>query len=216
MPIIAKKPEHDAVVREPVPSGTHLARCYQLIHIGTITSEYQGRETHRDRIRIRFELPNELRDFASEMKPMVISEEYTLSLADSSTLKPLLENWRGKEFTAEELDAFDIEKLLGVPALITVVHNKSNDGKKTYAYIGSITAPVKGMETPPQVNPSFSLSYDNWNQGFFDNLPDFIKEKMMSTPEYRSLKGEIQIDSSQDEPSPLNEEGEIDIMDIPF
>ena len=28
--------------REKVPSGTHIARCYEMIHIGTVTWEYLG------------------------------------------------------------------------------------------------------------------------------------------------------------------------------
>ena len=28
--------------REIVPSGTHIARCYSMIHIGTVEWEWQG------------------------------------------------------------------------------------------------------------------------------------------------------------------------------
>ena len=28
--------------REKVPSGTHIARCYSMVHIGTVTWEYLG------------------------------------------------------------------------------------------------------------------------------------------------------------------------------
>ena len=64
--------------REKVPSGTHIARCYEMIHIGTVTWEYLGEVKETDKVRITFELPGEMRQFNEEqMQPMVISKEYT-------------------------------------------------------------------------------------------------------------------------------------------
>lgn len=210
MPILAKKIGGDFPPRDPIPQGTHIARCYQIIQIGTVTSSYEGKETQRERVRIGFELPNILREFkeGEGEKPMVISEEYTLSLSDNSNLGPLLVSWRGgKKFTKEEEEGFDIENLLGVPAILSIVH-ETKDGK-TYANIGSITATMKGMDIPKQVNPSRILSYDSWNEELFESLPKFIKDKIISTPEYQVLRnGTVQSDE-------INID-DIDLADVPF
>jgi hypothetical protein len=36
----------------------------------------------------------------------------TVSLASNGNLKPLLESWRGKKFTKEELVGFDLKTIL--------------------------------------------------------------------------------------------------------
>ena len=41
MSIIATQTENKTEY-EIVPSGTHIARCYSMIHIGTIEEEYMG------------------------------------------------------------------------------------------------------------------------------------------------------------------------------
>ena len=40
--------------REIVPSGTHIARCYSMIHIGTVEWEYQGEKKSEQRNLIGF------------------------------------------------------------------------------------------------------------------------------------------------------------------
>ena len=42
--------------REKVPSGTHIARCYSMVHIGTVTWEYLGEVKETDKVRISFEI----------------------------------------------------------------------------------------------------------------------------------------------------------------
>ena len=54
MSIKAKQKES---TREKVPAGTHIARCYSMIHIGTTTWEYLGETKETDKVRISFEIP---------------------------------------------------------------------------------------------------------------------------------------------------------------
>jgi hypothetical protein len=48
---------------EPVPTGNHVARLYEIIHIGTIPTTWQGQEKMTDKIRLGFELCNETKEF---------------------------------------------------------------------------------------------------------------------------------------------------------
>lgn len=171
-----------------IEEGTYIARCYSMIQIGTALSTFtdeNGDLKRINRIRIGFELPTETRMFKEVMKPLVISQEYTLSLHKKSKVRPFLEAWRGKKFTDEETSEFDWTKLVGVPAMITVVHND-----KGYAEIAGITRPPKGMECPAQVNANQVLEFDNFNQELFEKLPDFLKDKIRASDEYKTLKGE--------------------------
>lgn len=184
MPIIAENKGGDFVL---MPAGNHLARCYAMIEIGTIKEEsgiYAGKEQHK--VRITWETPHECHDFGKGMQPFSISKEFTLSMNEKATLRKMLESWRGKSFTDEEANRFDITKLLGVPCMINVIHKTSAKGS-TYPDISSIATLPKGFEAPAQINPNFVLSFDNWNQSIFDGLPDFIKTKIKSSKEYAAM-----------------------------
>lgn len=172
--------------KEQLTPGTYIARCIGMIHIGTVEYDWQGQKAQSNKVRITFELPTETKVFkeGDEPKPFVISAEYSLSFGKKAKLRPILEAWRGKAFTEEEMDNFDVSKLVGVPAFISILENE-----KGYSEIATISKLPKGTECPPQINPSQVLDYENWNQDLFDKLPDFIKNKMITTPEYQAMKG---------------------------
>lgn len=188
MAIIAKNTGTSNSPRKVCPAGSHIARCYGMIEIGTIKNEYLGEVKNQYKVMIDFELPNELEVFkeGEAPQPYVISKEFTLSFHEKATLRAQLSSWRGKPFSDEEAAKFDITKLVGVPAMINVIHKPSADGSKVYANIASISPIPKGMECPPQINPTRVLSYDTWNQDLFMSLPDWLAERISSTPEYKA------------------------------
>lgn len=177
--------------RELIPAGNYVARCYQMIHIGTIMESYMGEAKLLNKVRIGWELPTEKRVFKEENgeQPFVISKEYTLSLNEKSNLRKILASWRGKDFTEKEAKSFDITALVGKPCLLNVIHKHGvADPSKIYEDIASITPVPKGMTVPPQINPSFVLDYDNFLMEKFELLPDFIKDKMRGSHEFTALK----------------------------
>lgn len=175
---------------EPIPTGNYPARCYSMVHIGTVEENILGTIKILNKVRITWELPTELKVFKEENgeQPIVISKEFTLSMHEKSTLRNYLKNWRGKDFTEEEANAFDITKLIGVPCMLNITHKKSKDGQRTYAEIGSISTIPKGFECPPQINESFIFTYENFNENNFNKLPEFIRLKMITSEEYKKLK----------------------------
>ena len=170
-----------------VPQGAHVARCYQMIELGTIKGEFQGEIKEHKKVRLSWELPNELKEFkqGEGEKPLVISKDFSLSMHEKANLRKSLEGWRGKSFTENEAKRFDVTVLLGKPCMINIIHTEKDS--KIYANISSISALPKGFECPPQVNDNFLLSYDNFNFQQFETLPEFIKEKMKETPEFKNL-----------------------------
>lgn len=177
--------------RELIPAGTYVARCYQMIEIGTVSEQFPGQEPKPTRkVRIGWELPTERRIFNEEKgeQPFVISKEFTLSTHEKSNLRKSLESWRGKGFSDEEAQGFDVTKLLGKSCMLNVIHRQSKDGQKQYAEIAGIMPVPKGLVIPPQENKTIYLSYDNFDYSIFENLPDFIKDKMKGSLEYASLQ----------------------------
>ena len=188
MAITAKKSSNEQ--RELIPSGNYVARCYKMIEIGTVPTEYLGQEKMTHKVRFGWELPTELKVFNPEKgeQPLVIDKEYTLSLADKANLRKDLKSWRGKDFTDAEAEAFDVTKLLGVQCLINIIHiNGKKDPTKVYEAIGSISPLPKGMECPKQINPTFVFDFENFDFSKYNSLPQFIREKIATSNEYKVL-----------------------------
>jgi len=186
MAITAKKSE--TFERELIEAGNYVARCYRMVEIGTCDEEFLGVKKQMHKVRIGWELPTELKIFNPEKgeQPCVIDKEYTLSLADKANLRKDLQSWRGKAFTDEEAEAFDITKLLGVSCMLNIIHVQGKkDPTKTYQAIGSVSPMPKGLLCPPQVNETFVFDFENFDEMKFNTLPDFLKEQIAKTPEYK-------------------------------
>lgn len=188
MAIIAEKKEGGNF--QQVEPGMYPARCYSMIEIGTIETEFNGEKKKAHKVAITWELPTETAVFKEEKgpEPFVVSKTYTLSMHEKSTLRKDLESWRGKGYTEEEARRFDITKLLGQPCNLNVIHVPgAKEPNKTYVQVASISPLMKGQVCPPQVNPTKVLSYDAFNWEVFDALSEYMKDKIKSSDEYQKL-----------------------------
>lgn len=177
-----------------VNPGTYVARCYSMIEIGTIESEYLGEKKKRHEVMLTWELPTEQEVFHEEKgeEPFVVSKTYGLSMHEKSTLRRDLESWRGLGFTEQEAAKFDVTKLIGIPCMLSIIHRPGkNDPSKTYVEISTISKMPKGLECPAQINPSRILSFENWNQELYDSLSDYLKEKIASSDEFKVMNSGI-------------------------
>ena len=179
--------ENNGANYSPMAQGNYVARCYQMIEIGTVEEEYQGEKKTAKKVRLGFEFPTEQKVFKEEngSAPFSLSKEFTLSMHEKSSLRKFLEAWRGKSFSDQEAKSFDVTVLIGKACMINVVHKESEKG--TRANISSVGAMPKGLECPAQINPTFLLSYDDWSDEKFQSLPDFIKDKMKSSKQFLNL-----------------------------
>jgi len=183
---------------EPAPAGTHIAICTQIIDLGTQHWTYLGEAKSGRKLRITFELPDEILKYedadGNEVeRPFVVMGEHTVSLHEKANLRKVLESWRGKKFTDEQLEPFrknglaHLKGLLGVMAMVNVVHTEK--GENTYANIASISPPPKGTaRREPSVEPVFfSLEPQSFSKADLDRLSPRTKEKILKTDEYKAL-----------------------------
>lgn len=194
---------------EPAPAGTRVARCFGCISLGT-----QHSEMYADafKVMLTFELPGEVLETQEGPMPMTVSKEYTLSLNKKSTLRKHLDAWRGRAFTKEELDGFEVSKVVGAPCLLTIIHQISGQGN-TYAKIESITGLAKGMTCPPQKHKSVVFEVNDGNQSdTFKSLPEWIQKKIAACEEWKPQ--DQQVAAPQDNQGQTNGDGEDD--DVPF
>ncbi|HYE96498.1 MAG TPA: hypothetical protein VD962_09845 [Rubricoccaceae bacterium] len=120
----------------PAPAGTHNAVCVDVVDLGIQMTGFG--EKHRARFVWEIEERN-----PENGKPHLVFATMNVSLHENSSMGDLLRRWRGKDFTAKELEGFDIENVIGAPCLLTVEHNQK-DGK-TYANVASAVPLPKSM-----------------------------------------------------------------------
>jgi hypothetical protein len=202
-----------------VPPGNYVARCYQLIDLGHQTSEKFGTSAHK--IRIGWELYGEdeqgqpltvQRD--GQTLPMTVAAEYTVSLNEKANLRKHLVAWRGRDFTAEELKAFDISKLLGAYCLLNVTNSDSASGK-TYANVSGIAPLPKQMANnkPAPGHQIQQLDLDDPDMDVFEELPQFLKDRIEASPEWQTLMSKRRLPAQT---QALATTADDDDSDVPF
>jgi len=175
MALIAK----DKVEYEPIPVGVHKAICFWIIDIGTQYSEKFNKYSRQ--VIIGWELPEERgqfeKDGVSQDMPRVISAKFTLSLGKKSNLRKVLEGWRGRPFTASELDGFDLKNVLGQPCMLVVSPTANGKSKVDTA------SKYKGEPFKPE-NPTVFFSFDEPDHRLPDGLPEWIVKYVTDSPEW--------------------------------
>ena len=164
----------------PAPEGTHIARCVQVIDLGTQWSEFYQKSSHK--ILIGWEIPDELNESG---EPFLIWNRYTLSLHDNSTLRAHLESWRGK-FTKKELVEFDLTKILDTGCMIRINHQENNGS--TYANVQSVVSVPSGMKLPSRVHDLVTFDIDDPDEEVFNSFSDNLKQTINNSEE-RNPKG---------------------------
>jgi hypothetical protein len=195
---------------KPAPAGAHVARCFRIVDLGTQETTFKGETKHQHQILVTWELPtNLMTEGESNGKPYTVNQRFTASLSEKATLRKVLESWRGRKFTPAELAGFDLANILGKPCLLNVVH--TDKGERVYANIASVMQVPGGMVVPPQANPSLFFSLSAFDAAALESLPDALKEKIKTAPEYQAaVRGEHNQVKADD--------GSIDTLDddIPF
>jgi len=188
----------------PVPAGTYQGVCYLVCDLGTQHNPQFNSDNPK--VIIGWEIHDIRLD---DGRPRAISKEYTNSMHEKAALRIMLESWSGRELNDAEINgAFDMKRLLGVNAMVQVIHRKSAKGN-TYAQVNSVTNVYKGMEKIEAENEFQYFSFED-KMEIPENIPEWIRDKIMDSYEYRELTEGF---SGQDEEMPdLPEAGD----DIPF
>lgn len=145
MPLIAKQPENNGDWEIP-PQGGQPGLCIDVEDLGIVDRTYPGKAPSRDHMcRIVWLLEG----INTKGARYTISQRYKVSLHEKANLRKSLESWRGRRFNEQELAGFDVEKVVGVPAYLNIVHEAKPDGR-VFANIAAIMPLPKGF---PAVTP---------------------------------------------------------------
>ena len=178
-----KAPSGNNTSRQIAPEGAFLARCYQIVDLGTTmqTGQFPGKKR---KVQFIFELPTETHVFeeGGDEKPFYARSIYNLIMNEKAVLRRDIESWAGKKMSNEIAGNFDIFTLLGKPCMVNLTHVTKGD--MTYANIIGISPVPKGLVCPPSFNTPLCYNTEEHDDAIFAQLPEFIQDKIKMCDEW--------------------------------
>lgn len=206
MPIIAKS-TGGGDFENPL-AGSYIARAFKMVDVGTQDTTFMGKPSAPKRqLFMWFELleDEDGKEYRmSDGQPFSVMQRYTLSMHKQALLRKHLEAWRGVPFSAEEVEAFDVEKVLGKYCRVQIVLEKGNDDK-TYVNIASVG---KTTKKPKGVNDTLSWSLEEPSMNVFESFPEWLQTKINSSAEWDASKVDKVVSGD------INEKGDVVIEDV--
>lgn len=192
-------PKSSSMDFEKAPAGNYLARCVELIDVGTQTSEspLYGVQVAR-KIVLGFELIADELDQPvadSNQRPFIIRQEFTFSLGAKASLRKLIDSWRGAALTQAESANFDMETLFESPLILQLLEVTSTKGN-VYTKIGAAMATKKPAQAK---TPRTVFTADAPDMAIYNNLPRYIQDKITQSDEWVDADEAL---SKFDQPAP--------------
>jgi len=153
--------------RELCPTGLVPAVCIWVEDLGHHENTYQGKTSTRREVIFGFELDKRFKDaeLAGDMfnQRFHLSMQMTASFHDKANLPKMLRNWRGHDFTQDEIQkgGFRVSEMVGVGAMVNVIRKTSLKGRE-YVKIGDVMGLPEGQ--PPIIAE-------------VTDVPDWVREK---------------------------------------
>jgi len=153
MPVVVK---NNGSGGEKPPAGMHQAVCSRVYDLGE-QEGFQGKIQHKIAILWELEARKEEGEYAGHRH--VFTRTYTASLSEKANRRKDLEAWRGRAFNEDELNGFDVEKLVGVNCWLNLVDHTTQNGNHTVR-MASIMPP-KNVRDKMQIELSEDYT-PNW------------------------------------------------------
>lgn len=202
---------------KPAPAidiGSYPGRLVQIIDLGVQPQNFNGEvKPPKQQIMNTYELADEfMKDDEGEDildKPRWISEEFPLNNLGSELARSTK---RYYALDPQEVHEGDWTKLIGTPAVITVVQQpgKGANKDKVYNKISNVSAmrSKEAQKAPALVNEPKVLSLDSTDVDTFQSLPEWIQKKIKESLEwegtalYAALNGTPKKEQKKQEDEP--------------
>lgn len=172
-------------------AGTYPAVCTGIIDIGEQENAAFGNKSRK--IIIMWELPGETMEINGETEARIMSQTYTASLGDKANLRKMLDGWRGRPFTPEELKGFDLRNILGVPCLLGTLVKEKAQGGGQFAVIGTVSKLPKGFPAPQPMGEKIVFDLDSPTAlQDMELLPKWIQDRIKESLTYQSMIGAME------------------------
>lgn len=143
------------------PEGQYVGVCVDAIDLGENVETFAGQPSklaHKCALVFRTGERNE-----QTGEYIDIGREFTVSMSEKANLRKFLEQWRGKPYTAEQVEAgVPLHKLVNQPGLLQVAH-KTSANQRTYALIQSCVGVPMQMAGGIGTYPDYQRA-DYWEE----------------------------------------------------
>jgi hypothetical protein len=200
--------------RKPVPAGMQHAVCFAVYDLGTQPAN--GKFGPKRQVMFNFEIPSEritgeYEGVAFDRAATIWTWPLTNSIGPKARMRPLLISWRGRDFTEQEAQGFDVMTVAGANCLINITHKPGAEGS-VYAEISGITPLMKGMSKLAPENDVVKFSLDDTTGPVVipESIPEWVQDKIKQSNEY--------LTRAQATPTlpPVKEEEPAEGEDVPF
>lgn len=171
----------------PLEAGTYAARCFAIVDVGhTMNETYKKLISY---VYFGFEIPSEQVLIGGDTSPRTIWTRYTLpGTNEKANLRKMLEQWRGKAFTNDEIIAgFPLSKILGSPCMLTLTADPTPAGI-VYNHIAAVSKLMKGVKIDVAITPQVIFSVQNPEEDLtaknLEHLPQFLQDRVKESTEY--------------------------------
>jgi len=209
--------------RELMPDGNYLSRCRAIVDLGTTLQTYGNETKSRHQVWIQWEHPTERmevedKEGVKKDVPRASSAFYTLSLYEKANLRKVLDSWRGRAFTEQELGGFELKTVLGAPCMVQTQQVKRKKDGELKDSIVSVTMVPKGVEVAELEGEPIWFSFEDG-----DTIPEAVMEmkgiaRMISeSDEYQKANGN-QVDENAPDFAKMSAEKATEVEDenLPF
>lgn len=155
-------------IHEP---GTFYGQCVDVIDMGTNAEAFGSQPPElKQKVALSFFTGHD-----EEGRPRFISQEYTFSAGKKANLRKLLESWRGKPFSDEEIKktGYPMDRLEGLKAMVNVVHKTSAKGNDR-AEIASLSPFPKGAPALAEFRYERPAFWEKRKAEYKDNAEKFL------------------------------------------
>lgn len=173
--VIPESPSFDVL-----DEGMYEAVCVGIVDLGMQYDATFDKTHHK--IHIIWEIAGETYELDGETIPRTVIRDFTFTLGEKSHLRHILESWRGRKYTADELKEVNIAALLGRPCQIQIMHSETKRG--IFAGVENVLPIGKGRKVTATVEQIlFFFGYEDTYDAF-ESLPHRLQERIANATNF--------------------------------
>lgn len=200
----------------PIEAGTYFGVCIGMIDLGEQETNFNGKTRYVNQILMIFQIPSETITIDGVEEPRQLSRKFTLSTSSKGKLRPFIETWMSQKFSDDAFADMELFELIGKPAMLTIVQSETGQ----YSNIASAAALPKGVPAPVAKGELITFDLDAWSDEQFDKLPDWIKDLIRNSTQYKAAHlpaDEVSVEAAEQVASMAAEaEESVSRTEVPF
>lgn len=180
----------------PMEAGVYFAVCTIIADVGDQYNE-NFKNTNRKLV-LGFDIPSETIEVDGELKPRQLSRWFTFAYSKKSNLFKVLSSWIGVT-NEDALADYDLYELAGQGCQVQVAIND-----KGRNIINALMALPRGVPAPVSSNPviTYDIDEDGFDGPRWDALPEWIKNAVMKSEQYKDRGEDKPLDMPEDVTTP--------------